>query len=166
MWLVTQVVSNTIETNQLASLSLHANPESIFISCKELGQKNREDCTCTVLLFDTYRCTCLLVSLYMYIEASDAHPWVLRGFILQINTRGGGGVFPRHGSLFSRNPLSVIQPPPTRTITVLLRKRTRNIFPFSPNWKHATVIAGTRDARKTKTYSYHLVFIISFTLCL
>ena len=39
-----------------------------------------------------------------------------------------------HGSLLSRNLESVTQPPPTRTITVLFRKRTKHIFPFSPNW--------------------------------
>ena len=39
---------------------------------------------------------------------------------------------PLHGSLFSRNSASVTQPPPTRTITVLLRNRTKHIFCFSP----------------------------------
>jgi len=39
----------------------------------------------------------------------------------------------RHGSLLSKNSSRVFQPPPTRTVTELLTKRTRQSFPRSPN---------------------------------
>lgn len=42
---------------------------------------------------------------------------------------------PRHGSFLTKNSSRATQPPPTRTITVLLRIRTRRSFCESPNWK-------------------------------
>lgn len=46
----------------------------------------------------------------------------------------GASDSPRHGSFFTRNSSSATQPPPTRTMTVLLRMRTRRSFWLSPNW--------------------------------
>lgn len=43
------------------------------------------------------------------------------------------GALPRHGSFFTRNSSRAIQPPPTRTITVLRRIRTRRSCWESPN---------------------------------
>jgi len=42
---------------------------------------------------------------------------------------------PRQGSFFCRNSSRATQPPPTRTMTVLRRMRTRRNFWESPNWK-------------------------------
>jgi len=42
---------------------------------------------------------------------------------------------PRHGSFLTRNSSSATQPPPTLTITVLRRIRTRRSFWDSPNWQ-------------------------------
>lgn len=41
---------------------------------------------------------------------------------------------PRHGSFLTRNSSRAIQPPPTRTMTVLRRIRTRRSCWESPNW--------------------------------
>ena len=57
---------------------------------------------------------------------------------------------PLHGSLFSRNEASVIQPPPTRTITVELRNRTRYSLPFSPNWTPQQHSSSQSQQSKTK----------------
>lgn len=40
---------------------------------------------------------------------------------------------PRHGSFFSKNSSNATHPPPTRTITVLRKIRTKRSFWLSPN---------------------------------
>lgn len=49
-------------------------------------------------------------------------------------------VLPRQGSFLTRNSSRATQPPPTRTITVLLRIRTRRNFCDSPNWNERRIL--------------------------
>jgi hypothetical protein len=46
----------------------------------------------------------------------------------------GNSAIPRQGSFFTKNSSSDTQPPPTRTITVLRRIRTKRNFCDSPNF--------------------------------
>lgn len=54
-------------------------------------------------------------------------PWVVTSCGELLNS-------PRHGSFFTRNSSRAIQPPPTRTITVLRKIRTRRSCWESPNY--------------------------------
>lgn len=60
---------------------------------------------------------------------------------------------PRHGSFLTRNSSSATQPPPTRTITVLLRMRTRRSFWLSPNWIEKKLFSSSPDEHVTSGYS-------------
>lgn len=66
---------------------------------------------------------------------------------------------PRHGSFFIKNSSNAHQPPPTRTMTVLLRIRTRRSFCSAPNCRKSSKLE-TKHFPFAK-HSTHSIFAFS-----